>query len=45
VVVGENQTFLGEGDLLRSRCVQVDVTQDSECVELMRQFIAAKPEL
>lgn len=45
VVVGENQTFLGEEALLRSRGVEVEVLQDAECVELMRRFIAERPEL
>ena len=45
VVVGENQTFLGAEDYLRANGVQVDVLQDEECIGLMRDFIAAKPEL
>ena len=45
VVVGENRTFLGEEDLLRSRGVTVDVLQDQVCIRLMREFIAANPEL
>jgi cytosine/creatinine deaminase len=45
VVVGENRTFLGEEDLLRSRGVKVDVRQDSRCQELMAAFIRAHPEL
>ena len=45
VVVGENQTFMGEEALLRSRGVEVVVMQDATCRELMRQFIAAKPAL
>jgi len=45
VVVGENQTFLGEEALLRSRGVEVVVLQDATCRELMRRFIAAKPAL
>lgn len=45
VVVGENQTFLGDEDLLRSRGVKVDVVQDPRCIELMQQFIAARPQL
>jgi cytosine deaminase len=45
VVVGENQTFLGEEALLRSRGVEVRVLQDRRCVELMARFIAANPEL
>jgi cytosine deaminase len=45
VVVGENQTFLGEEDLLRSRGVAVEVVQDPRCVELMREFITSRPDL
>src|SRR4051812_44974785 len=43
VVVGENQTFLGEEDLLRSRGVRVEVMQEPRCVALMKQFIDANP--
>jgi len=39
VVVGENVTFLGEEELLRSRGVTVDVLQDTRCIEMMRRFI------
>ncbi len=45
VIVGENQTFLGEEELLRGRGVAVDVLQDPRCIELMRQFIAKNPTL
>ena len=45
VVIGENQTFLGEEQLLKSRGVLVEVLQDSRCVELMRQFIQRHPAL
>jgi creatinine deaminase len=45
VVVGENQTFMGEESLLRSRGVNVGVVQSQQCIELMRDFIAARPEL
>ena len=45
VVVGENRTFMGEEELLRSRGVRVDVLQDATCIELMTAFIAARPEL
>jgi cytosine deaminase len=45
VVVGENATFMGEEDLLRSRGVQVDVVNDEECIRLMREFIAANSTL
>src|SRR5215467_6105983 len=45
VVVGENRTFLGAEDYMRSNGIQVDVIQDDECIELMAAFIKAKPEL
>ena len=45
VVVGENQTFLGEEDLLRARGVTVTVLQDDYCRGLMERFIAARPAL
>lgn len=45
IIVGENETFMGEEDLLRSRGVQVDVVHNATCVSLMKQFIADKPEL
>ena len=45
VIIGENQTFLGEEDLLRSRGVKLEVLQDSRCIEMMRQFIREKPQL
>jgi creatinine deaminase len=45
VVVGENRTFLGEEELLRARGVRVDVVQDPTCVRMMREFIAARPDL
>jgi cytosine/creatinine deaminase len=45
VVVGENQTFMGEEELLRSRGVSVEVLQDPACIRMMQNFIAAHPEL
>ena len=45
VVVGENQTFLGEEDLLRARGVRVEVVQDARCIAMMTTFIAEHPEL
>jgi creatinine deaminase len=45
VVVGENLTFMGEEALLRARGVEVEVLQDATCIALMRQFIAARPQL
>ncbi len=45
VVVGENQTFLGAEEYMRSNGTSVEVLQDEECIRLMREFIAARPEL
>lgn len=45
VVVGENRTFMGEEELLRSRGVEVRVLQDPACIALMERFIAAHPAL
>ena len=45
VVIGENQTFMGEEDLLRARGVRVEVVQDQRCTAMMKAFIAAHPEL
>lgn len=45
VVVGENRTFQGPEAYVRSRGVEVTVVDDARCIELMRSFIAAHPEL
>jgi len=45
VVIGENKTFTGEEDLLRSRGVKVEVLQDESCIRLMENFIKNNPEL
>ncbi|MCI2807078.1 nucleoside deaminase [Eoetvoesiella caeni] len=45
IIIGENQSFMGEEALLRSRGVQVEVLQDEICIELMKSFMAARPEL
>ncbi|MCG8295883.1 nucleoside deaminase [Pseudomonas entomophila] len=45
VVIGENETFLGEEQLLKSRGVELDVRHDQACRTLMQQFIAEKPQL
>src|SRR5262249_7596174 len=45
VVIGENQTFLGEEALLRSRGVVIDVLQDESCIGLMTDFVRSHPEL
>jgi cytosine/creatinine deaminase len=45
IVVGENVTFQGPEEYVRSQGVKLDVVQDSTCIEMMRAFIAAHPEL
>ena len=45
VVIGENRTFMGEEELLRSRGVQLTVVDDARCLELMREFITRHPAL
>ena len=42
IVIGENRTFQGPEDYVRSRGVELEIVDDAECVELMRQFIAAR---
>lgn len=45
VVIGENRTFQGPEEYVRSRGVKLEIVDDQECIQLMRDFIAAKPEL
>jgi cytosine/creatinine deaminase len=45
VVIGENRTFRGPEEYVRSRGMTVEVVDDRECYELMQQFIAANPAL
>src|ERR1051325_7385611 len=45
VVIGENQTFLGEEELLLSRGVSIRVLQDPTCIQLMTDFVRANPKL
>lgn len=45
VIVGENRTFMGEEELLRSRGVEVTVVDDPTCISLMETMIAERPEL
>lgn len=45
IVIGENRTFRGPEDYVRSRGVELTILQNPECIELMTNFIAAKPEL
>ncbi len=45
VVIGENSTFMGEEEWLRSRGVTIDVVQDENCIRIMTNFIAERPDL
>jgi cytosine deaminase len=45
VVIGENKTFRGPEEYLRTRGVELEILNDSECIKIMEDFIAAKPEL
>lgn len=45
VIVGENVTFSGAEDYMRSNGVKVEVVQDPECIQIMSDFIRANPEL
>jgi cytosine deaminase len=45
VVIGENRTFRGPEDYLRSRGVVLEVLDDPECIRMMEEFIRARPDL
>jgi creatinine deaminase len=45
VIVAENKTFMGAEEYLRSQGIRVDVLQNEECIQLMRDFIAKNPTL
>ncbi len=45
VIIGENQTFMGEEELLKSRGVEIVLLQDKTCIDMMTKFIHDKPEL
>ena len=45
VVIGENQSFLGEEKWLADHGVQLEVMQDIRCIELMREFMQKHPQL
>jgi cytosine/creatinine deaminase len=45
VVIGENRTFQGPEDYVRSRGVELVILDDPQCIQLMEAFIAAKPAL
>lgn len=43
VVIGENKTFMGEEDYLKSKGVEIVQMNNQECIELMQKFISEKP--
>jgi cytosine deaminase len=45
IVIGENKTFRGPENYVRSCGVQLEILQDKECIRLMEEFIKARPEL
>jgi cytosine deaminase len=45
IVIGENKTFQGPENYLRSRGVELQILNDNKCIKLMEDFIKAKPEL
>ena len=45
VVIGENQTFLGSEELLKSHGVEVIVLNNQRCINLMTNFISNNPTL
>jgi len=45
IVIGENKTFRGPEDHVRSRGVLLEIVRDDECIRLMEEFIKAKPAL
>ncbi|MCJ7726265.1 MAG: nucleoside deaminase [Acidimicrobiia bacterium] len=45
VVIGENTTFRGPEDYVRSRGVEIEIADDARCVEMMERFITEHPEL
>jgi cytosine deaminase len=45
IVIGENRTFRGPEDYVRSRGVALEIIDSDECFQLMQRFIAAHPEL
>jgi creatinine deaminase len=45
VVIGENKTFMGEEEYLKSKGVEVEVLQNETCIAMMRKFISENPKL
>ncbi len=45
IIIGENKTFKGPENYLRSRGVELEILDDEVCIEMMEDFIKSKPEL
>jgi creatinine deaminase len=45
IIIGENQTFRGPEDYTRSRGITLEIVNDAECIQMMKDFISARPEL
>lgn len=45
VIIGENKTFMGEEEWLKSKGVELEVLNNETCISMMENFIEAKPEL
>lgn len=45
VIIGENQTFLGAEDWMRSNGIDLTVLDDPRCIELMQRLQREKPDL
>ncbi|MCL6509132.1 MAG: nucleoside deaminase [Anaerolineae bacterium] len=45
IIIGENKTFRGPEDYLRSRGVELVILNDPTCIQLMEEFIASRPDL
>ncbi len=45
IVIGENKTFRGPEDYVRSRGIQLEIIQEDECIRLMEEFIRSNPNL
>jgi cytosine deaminase len=45
IIIGENKTFQGPEDYLRERGVELEISNEPECIELMQKFINEKPKL
>lgn len=45
IVIGENQTFQGPEKYVQSRGVSLNILNDRQCIQLMKSFIQAHPQL